>query len=420
MVVTASVCATWSHAGKGQLEWGMPVRDVIDKFVRFAILFALCGGCIVVSPFLYAQNSSIQTIFIAGIKAQKAGHLAEAAKDYEKVTRLAQKFPGAYMNLGLVRTQQLKPELAIVAFKKAIALDPSLKGAHLFLGIEYYRMGKLHEAAEAIAHEIHLSPRNAQALMWMGVVKLGANQPVEAARYLDKAAAIDPTNVNILYHRATAHFDIAKQSYERMFKLNPHSMRVHEVLGEAYARSGQTKLAVTEYKKAIRIAPSEPGLHQNLGDLYWKEGEFNKAEEAYKAGLAINPYNSESLFKLGSLLANQNHPHQALLMLKRAEKVDPSLYGVQFQLGKVEAALGHYSQAVINFKKAIAVDKSSKAAGRRGDLQAAYYQLFLVYRKQHKAKEAGVAMAMFQKLRTAQKSQNNQALQKEVRLLSGK
>ena len=102
--------------------------------------------------------------------------------------------------------------------------------------------------------ETNYYPADANAWMWLGVVHLAKEQPEAAAEALDKAAKLDPTNVDILYDRGRAHLLISKDSYDKMFKADPNSWRVRQVLAQADAESDRHTDAIAEYEAAIKLA----------------------------------------------------------------------------------------------------------------------------------------------------------------------
>ena len=192
------------------------------------------------------------------------GNLNVAGDGFEAAARAAPAFAEAHFNLGLVREEQGRFEEAIASFEKALALKPRLHGANLFLGIAYFRLDRLDKAFAAIQKESASYSKDAPAWMWLGVVRLAQGKPEEAAEALDKAAKLAPDDMDILYHRGRAHLQVSKNSYGRMFKVDSHSWRVHQVLAQANAEADRHTDAVAEYLAAIKLAPSQPGLHEEL------------------------------------------------------------------------------------------------------------------------------------------------------------
>jgi tetratricopeptide (TPR) repeat protein len=191
----------------------------------------------------------------------RAGRLDEAAAGFATIVKDSPEFAEAYFNLGLVREEQGRNEAALTCLDKALALKPRLRGANLFLGIAEYRLNRMDRAIGALRRETANYPSDAGAWMWLGVAQLAAERPEDAAAALDKAAELDPNSVDILYHRGRAHLLVAKDSYAKMYKIDPNSWRVHQVLAQADAEADRHVDAIAEYLAAIQLAPNQPGLH---------------------------------------------------------------------------------------------------------------------------------------------------------------
>ena len=86
----------------------------------------------------------------AGLEAQKANRLDEAATEFETVIRLAPKLAQAYMSLGFVRHDQHRYSEAIPLLEKALELRPEIKDVHAFLGFDYLQTGQLVKSVEQL------------------------------------------------------------------------------------------------------------------------------------------------------------------------------------------------------------------------------------------------------------------------------
>jgi tetratricopeptide (TPR) repeat protein len=299
----------------------------------------------------------------------------------------------AHFNLGLAFFQSgqlnnARPELA-----RALALKPGLRGANLFLGLVDYRENRFKDAETRLERETALDAHNAKAFMWLGVCRLAEDNPQGAIAALDKAYAIDPHDVDILYHRGRAYFLVANASYAAMFQLNRDSVRVHQVLAEAYAQATRNQQAIAELEMAVKIAPHQPGLHEELADQYWVVGDLDKATADYRDELTIDPYATSSKYKLGSLLVLSQNPVEGVSLLRDALHGDPSLNDAHYYLGVGLAATEQPTEAISEFNQAISADPKNDRA------ISAYFRLAQVYRRLHQIDEAQAAMQNFLRLR---------------------
>jgi tetratricopeptide (TPR) repeat protein len=336
-----------------------------------------------------------------GGEAMAAGNSSAAVTAYSTVTQNAPAFAEGHLNLGLALFQTGKLDEAAKALGKALQLKPSLRGANLFMGIIAYRQNRFKDAETLLLRETRLDPHSAKGFMWLGICRLAANDPAGAIAPLDKAYELDPKDVDILYHRSRAYLLVANASYEAMFQVNRDSVRVHQVLGEAYAQAYRNDEAIKEFKRAVEMAPAQPGLHEELGDQYWIAGDVDKSAAEYRNELKVDPYAATSMYKLGSLLVRNQNPAAGVEFLRRALKADPTLSDAHYYLGDGLMDLEQDQDAIGEFKQAIAPDPANDRA------MSSYYKLAQIYRKLHDQDQAQAAMQNFLKIRSESKARQD-------------
>jgi tetratricopeptide (TPR) repeat protein len=333
-----------------------------------------------------------------GSQAMTAGDFAAAVTAYSAVTRQQPDFAEGHFNLGLALFQSGQMDSARPELAKALALKPGLRGVNLFLGLIDYRQNRYKDAEVRLERETALDSHNAKAFMWLGVCRLAEDNPQGAIAPLDKAYALDPHDVDILYHRGRAYFLEANASYATMFQLNRDSVRVHQVLAEAYAQATRNQQAIDELEQAVKIAPRQPGLHEELADQYWVVGDLDKAAAGYREELAIDRYATSSKYKLGSLLVLSQNPAEGVGLLRDALRADPSLIDAHYYLGVGLVATGEINEAIGEFKQAIAADPKNDRA------ISAWFRLSQAYRRLHENDEAQAAMQNFLRLKAENKA----------------
>jgi tetratricopeptide (TPR) repeat protein len=356
------------------------------------------------------QTASVTQAMQQGAAEMKAGNFAEAAAAYVLVTKAEPSFAEGYFDLGLAEEQAGKLDAARASLEKAVRLKPGLRGANLFLGTIAYRQNRFKEAETRLVEETRLDPKSAKAFMWLGVCRLAEDDPQAAIAPLEKAYALDPSDVDILYHRGRAYLLMANASYDAMFKRDHDSVRVHQVLGEAYAQGYRNQDAISEFELAIRMAPRQPGLHEELGDQNWVAGHLDAAAQAYREELHVDPDASTAMYKLGSLLVQQDQGAQeGVELLRAALRLDPSLSDAHYYMGIGLVGTNKDENAIGEFQAAIAADPKGDRA------MTSYYKLSQVYRKLHKTEEAQAALENFQRMRAEVKQRQDSKAAQLVR-----
>jgi tetratricopeptide (TPR) repeat protein len=382
----------------------------LQQFLLSALVWI--AVCLFVAQATPGQGANVNDQFRQATEALRAGHLNEAAAGFSSVIAASANFAEAHLNLGLVREEQGKNQEAISSFVKALALKPRLRGANLFLGIAEYRLNELDKALAALRKETSYYSADAGAWMWLGVVQLAKGQPEDAGAALDKAAKLDPANVDILYHRGRAHLLISKSSYEQMFKSDPTSWRVHQVLAQADAESDRHTDAIAEYQAAIKLVPQQPGLHEELGTEYRNAGQIEAADAEYRAELDLDSNNSTARYKLGSLQLERGRPEEAKTLIEAALQQNPAIPDAHYYLGRAQMQLGNDEAAVASFKHVLPAEGNPEIA------QQAYYQLAIVYRRMHRTDDAKAALAQFETLKQ-QATEHQQRLYDRKRQTQG-
>jgi tetratricopeptide (TPR) repeat protein len=356
-----------------------------------------------------AQVGDVTTWFERGNEALRKGNATDAVHDFQQFLRLQPGSAEGYFNLGLAFQSAGQLNESLNALRKASSLQPGLHGVRLFTGIVNYKLNHLTAAHDDLVSETRLEPKNAAVWMWLGVVELAQNRAEAAASALDKAAALDSNNLDILYHRARAHLLISKASYAAMFKLSPDSWRVHEVLGQADAEAFRTDDAISEFRLALQTAPHEPGLNEELGDACWTAGNLQDADDAYSEEIKNDTANAVALYKLGSLRVTRDDAATGVPLLERALALDPAISDAHYYLGKGNAALGKDDLAIEHFRLA------TNPQGTEELRIMSWYQLATLYRNLHRTQEAGEALAAFRKMKTARDERRESKLQEQTR-----
>ncbi|HEX4951085.1 MAG TPA: tetratricopeptide repeat protein [Blastocatellia bacterium] len=354
------------------------------------------------------HNSSPEQLaarFKEATEAQRQGRFDDAAAAYADVLKMRPNLAEAYVNYGLVRHEQRQFSEAVKLFEKALALKPSLANAHLFLGISYYSLNQFDAALKALVEATRLLPQDARAWMWLGVAEMAADQPEAAAKHLDQAAALQPTDIDILYHRGRAHFKLSQASYQQMFKLDPKSVRVHQVLAQSYQEAGREADAIAEYELALKAAPTLPGVREALGSLYWKNNRMDEAEKMFEQELQLDPHNALVMYKAGSMRVERGQPERGLPLLEAAVKQHQELIDAYYYLGKAQALLNQNDAALVHLKRAI------DGGATRELVESSWYQLARLYRKLGRSAEAQTAMETFQQLRQTREHEQAEKLE---------
>jgi tetratricopeptide (TPR) repeat protein len=157
---------------------------------------------------------------------------------FEQAIKLDPNFALAFAGLSRVESWlyystdpvSARREKARLNANEALRLQPDLPEGHLALGFFYYRCDRDYERA-LVEFEIakHGLPNEAQAYMAIGLIQRRQGKWTESTANLEKAAALDPNNANILINLASTYlalrnFEAADKTLDRVVAIAPQSL----------------------------------------------------------------------------------------------------------------------------------------------------------------------------------------------------
>ena len=341
------------------------------------------------------QERSIEDAFRRGATAMHDGRTQEAEAAFREAVRLGPTVAMAHLDLGLVLGREGKYAEAIASLNEALRLDPGIEGGHLFRGIFLHQSNRQDEARSELQKEIDAHPSNAEALKWLGMVELATGHPEKAVGPFDRAAELQPDDLNLLEVRGRAHNLVARDSYARMARLDPGSWHVHRVQAELFADEGKHTQAIAEYEAAIKLQDRNPDLYEGLGDEYRKLNQLEAAKRAYSKELELSPQNAVAMYDLGSTDIELGDNAAGVPLLQAMIEAYPGSPVAEYYLGRGLAADGKDADAVVWLEKSAQGDPSGEVGER------SYYELSRLYRRLQRPAEAQKAVAEYNRRRQA-------------------
>jgi tetratricopeptide (TPR) repeat protein len=217
---------------------------------------------------------------------------------------------------------------------------------------------------------------------------LEAGQPELALGALQGLSAAYGGSAEAAYWRARCYEKLATAAYLRLYQADPHSYRVHQLMGDLEAAKGDDARAIEEYRAAIAGKPSAPNLHYSLGHLLWKDLKVPEARVELEAELAMNPRHAGALNDLGNTYLFEHQPSKGLPYLTRALAANPGNADIHRDLGTAYSELGDLHKAEEHFKLAMANDHDG----------AVHYKLARVYQALGEKEKAAQEFSLSTKL----------------------
>jgi tetratricopeptide (TPR) repeat protein len=185
---------------------------------------------------------------------------------------------------------------------------------------------------------------------------LQAGQSERALKTLEGLPAIESGSVEAAYWRARCYEKLATAAYLRLYRADPNSYRLHQLMGDLEEAKGDDAKAIEEYQAAIALRPSSPNLHYSLGHLFWKDLRVPEARVELEAELALNPRHPGALTDLGQTYLLEHQPDKALPFLQNALVAGSANPDLHRDLGTAYTELRDYRKAEEHFKIAVSAD----------------------------------------------------------------
>jgi tetratricopeptide (TPR) repeat protein len=166
---------------------------------------------------------------------------------------------------------------ALIAFDRAIEMDPYSSLAWNGRGIALLKMGAVKGAPEAFKKAVEIDPYYVTAWDNLGDSYTYLGRFSEAIDAYDRAIAVNPNDLYAMVHKGMSLQELGKPE---------EAMRLYEET---------VRLAEYEVRKHPNDARYDARLWANKGDALYRLGRYQEAMDAYSVALQINPKNEQAL-----------------------------------------------------------------------------------------------------------------------------
>ncbi len=132
----------------------------------------------------------------------------------------------------------------------------------------------------------------------------------------------------------------------------------------AYARLGQTKLAIDDFNRAVQLFPEYAAIYNNRGSLLLALGNANEAIKDFNRAIALAPGYAAAFSNRGGAYAKTGDNDQAIRDFTHAIKLMPQSAPPLSGRGQVHLAVGRPHAAIRDFTRAVNADARFATAYR--------------------------------------------------------
>ena len=260
------------------------------------VLLILLAAKLAAAQHATSLSGSLEGIFAEGVRAQKAGDLGLAEKNFLEVLRQGGKVSFVYNNLGSVYQMQGDHARAVEQFREAARLQPDYAAPRILMGSSLLALGKVAEATRELELAVKLQPKEPLGRLQLAKAYARAENFPARTEQLRALRKLAPQEPEYAYQLGDAYMKLTGWCAREMIRIDSHSARVYQMLGENYrVQAGRTELAIRAFKRAAQADPSLPGIHQALAEIYLEQGKVADARNEIEKELAIVPESSAAL-----------------------------------------------------------------------------------------------------------------------------
>jgi len=228
---------------------------------------------------------------LAGDRAEKAGDLLAAEREYEQAVKLDPSEPN-YFAWGTELLLHRASRPAAEVFTKGAAAHPKSARMLAGLGAALYATGSYAEAARRVCAASDLQPADPAPYLFLGKMEKAAPNPLPcAAEKLARFAHDQPRDPQANYYLAYSIWKRAQRNesaayIKRAAELSQAAIEADAKFADAYILLGMThaagidfKGAIELYKKALAADPNSTEAHYRLSQAYRRAGEDEKSKQ---------------------------------------------------------------------------------------------------------------------------------------------
>lgn len=248
----------------GQLEQAEALaKKLLKQYPKSFVLFNLCGNA------LAGQNK-----------------FKDAVVYFRKALEIDPTIAELHFNVGILLTNLNRTDEAITSYKKAVSLKPSLTDVHYNLGTALQSQGKFAQAAISYQKAVDLEPGFFEAIVNLGVVLQEQGLLAHAIEMYQRALTIQK-DAKVYFNMGTAlknegKLEAAIESYNQALALKPDYAEVHSNMGEVLRDQGRYDESVTFYKQALAIDPTLPVANYSLAVYLYDSGDLEGALDHFQ------------------------------------------------------------------------------------------------------------------------------------------
>lgn len=252
-------------------------------------------------------------------------------------------------------------------FPRAVPPEAEARAAqHLSTAGLLVDSGKLDAALAEFGQALEDNPTLVDAHLGMGGIYHELQEPAQAARAYERAAAVDPNNAEARYREGLmrqilGELPRAISLYLEALKIEPDKSEANRDLATAYVQADRPEFALPYALRAVELAPEEQAASANLAAVQNLLGNHAEALRAYRSATELGPLDDRVLLGLANTHLKLGNYQRAANTLQSVVRSRPTP-GAFERLGYAEFKRRNFAAALEHYRAALALDANEIGA----------------------------------------------------------
>ena len=271
----------------------------------------------------------------------------EALAAFDKVLALRPTDRNANLEKAYIRINQAKFPEALSEIEAARKIAPNSLLVTYAQALLDYTEGRNAAARESLQRVLKSAPEHMPSILLAGAVELNLNAPEQAQMHLRKYLENDPNNPHARKLMAQAQLKSA-QPGEAVSTLKPMldkstDPQLLALAGESHMQAREFAKATTYFEQAAKLAPEAAVVRTSLGLARLGQGDTARGIGELERATELDPKSERALTALAQAEYGLKHYDKALAAIGKLEQVkgeDPQIYNLKATvlLGKGDVA----------------------------------------------------------------------------------
>lgn len=243
---------------------------------------------------LKRQPRNPDALYLFGLVMYRQGKVRQAIDQVMQAIDFAPEHVLAHASLAQIYQDQSDHKRAVLYFRRATQLDPTIPGLFNGLGLSLASLGKEQAALKAFIRALELKPDILEVLNNLGNLQ-----------------------------RTLGNLDEAEKCYLHCLEIQADFVQALNNLGVLYQQQQKPMRAIKHFEAAIGIKSDYAEAHNNLGAALNDQGETDCALDHFLQAIEINPSFSEAYINAGMAQQNLGQHVSARAVLDHAIQIEP-------------------------------------------------------------------------------------------------